>query len=231
MQVRRFQRWLLPATGLSLGVAAISVLLCEEALQREIARPTRAGAAKQPPLQRAPSTTSTPPVASAFRAPLGDVDPVALIPEAGGGLAALRAAQSTQVGTGGELAALKAAPDLATRVAWIDGRTARLTRDEAGRLLSRLADSALPGDAYEATALRLAVIARLGSFPGVEADASIVRRLDPERPRPERMVALELLARRPDLAGDELRRLAQHDHDLVVRDKARWALAVRGGTG
>ncbi|RMG08215.1 MAG: hypothetical protein D6731_22275, partial [Planctomycetota bacterium] len=126
-------------------------------------------------------------------------------------------------------ATLAAAPDLAERLKRLDAALAHRTSGARLRLLEALLDAPLPGDAYEAGELRLALLARIGRLPGERATAALARRLRPEAPRPERLLALELLAARGAATGGRLVAMATSDHDRVVRARARSVLA-RGGS-
>ena len=231
----RIARWTLPAAGVTMGAAALAVLLGGEALERASDRSPAPGAP-------APAATLPGPAVAALHAPPTPAPPP---PTPSAGRAAPPPAPAPTpvdprrhpvetaalLGASGELAALARAGDLPARLAWLDARVGALTPTGAARLLSALVDAPLPGDRYEAESLRLAALARLGTLAGPEVDAVLLARLDPERPRPERLVTLELLAARPDLGQRELQHLIDRDHDPVVREKARWALRMRGWRG
>ena len=105
----------------------------------------------------------------------------------------------------------------------------RLPPDEAARVLEGLLESQLPGNFYESTNLRLAALGELGVLESPRAEAALVGRLRVDVPRPERMIALELLANKPAGAGtSEMQAIAYNDHDRRVQSKARWALARQG---
>lgn len=118
------------------------------------------------------------------------------------------------------------APNLTERVRILDEVLRRGPTEHALEVLEDLLDSGeLPGKFYEATSLRLCILARIGGVPGTKAEALLVDRLAPSRPRPERLLALEMLAARRDSSKDTIGLIARDDHDSVVKDRARWVLA------
>lgn len=90
--------------------------------------------------------------------------------------------------------------------------------------LEGLLDGVLPGRFAEAEQLRLGVLARLGRYDDPRVEQALVRRLETDLPRPQRLLALELLAARPNVGRTEIATIAASDHDLVVQKKAAWAL-------
>ncbi|MCW8141291.1 MAG: hypothetical protein KIT58_20505, partial [Planctomycetota bacterium] len=117
------------------------------------------------------------------------------------------------------------APDQRARLDEVTAISRELDPRDAADALSGLLDSELPGDFYEAQALRLGVLAALGRLPAHDARDALARRLTCEWPRQERLMAIELMAARADARRDDLAALAEHEPDAQVRDKARWALA------
>lgn len=104
-----------------------------------------------------------------------------------------------------------------------------LPSEQAAQVLEGLLESQLPGNFYESTNLRLAVLGELGVLESPRAEAALVGRLREDVPRPERLIALELLANKPPGAGtSEIQAIAYNDHDQKVQSKARWALARQG---
>ncbi|MBX3466035.1 MAG: hypothetical protein KF878_03925 [Planctomycetes bacterium] len=122
-----------------------------------------------------------------------------------------------------ELTALAQAPDLLHRLRLLDALVAGLPPDEAVRVLGGLLDSELPGDFFEAESLRLALLGKVADHRGGQADGILLERLAPARPRPERLAAVDALRAR-DAARDTLASIAAGDHDVVVQQRARWAL-------
>lgn len=122
------------------------------------------------------------------------------------------------------LARLSQAEDLGARLRVLDGHLARIPAEHAPDELEALLESALPGRFAEAEQLRLGVLSRLGRYDDPRVEAALVRRLDAELPRPQRLLALELLASRPHVGRVSIGAMAVDDHDLVVRKKAAWAL-------
>jgi hypothetical protein len=105
----------------------------------------------------------------------------------------------------------------------------KLPAEQAAQVLEGLLESPLPGNFYESTNLRLAVLGELGVLESPRAEAALVGRLRGDVPRPERLIALELLANKPAGAGtSEMQAIAYNDHDQKVQTKARWALARQG---
>ncbi len=111
------------------------------------------------------------------------------------------------------------------RVQIVAETLARSKPEEALAIEESLLRSELPGTPDEREVLRLFLIARLGEAPGPRAEEILVARLDGCVPRPERLMAIEALAARPDSARGGIEAIARGDHDGVVQDKARWALA------
>jgi hypothetical protein len=101
----------------------------------------------------------------------------------------------------------------------------RLSDQEAAATYARLLDAELPGTFYEAETLRIYLLGRIAEIPGANADAALIARIDPEKPRPQRLIAVEALAARPAVGRVELEVVARNDHDTVVQERARWALA------
>jgi len=96
-------------------------------------------------------------------------------------------------------------------------------------LLGRLLDRPLPLSPPDARAFRVGLLADLAPF---REDRQVEERLlslarDPRSPRGERLAAIEALCaehgpRHTVLAT--LERVANDDHDLVIRRKVEWAL-------
>ena len=104
----------------------------------------------------------------------------------------------------------------------------RLPEGDAVTALEGLLDAALPGDRYEVEDQRLAALARLGELRGDPAGAALLRRLEPDCPRPQRLVAVDYLVARAEPGIDAgLETVARADPDAQVREHARWALSRR----
>jgi hypothetical protein len=98
--------------------------------------------------------------------------------------------------------------------------------DQAADAFIGLLDCEVPGGTvYETESIRLAVLGHLGKLSGPRADAAILERIAAGYPRPQRLLAIELLAARPNPPRAELETLARDDGDAMVQEKARWALA------
>ena len=106
----------------------------------------------------------------------------------------------------------------------VDRWARELAPDAAAEALAGLLEGALPGTAYEVGALRLKILGTLGRVPSRQVDATLAGRLDPERPRPQRLLAIELIAGRPRPDRGQLEAIALRDPDRVVQERARWAL-------
>jgi hypothetical protein len=123
---------------------------------------------------------------------------------------------------------LENAPDLFARLAIID----RLMQSELPGTVVSLIEKLLertPGRTDEVRPFRVALLGRLGAFPqNAEADRRLVVALEPERPRCERLIAIEALARGGlhPLGRPYLQRIADSDHDLEVKRRAQSALGV-----
>jgi hypothetical protein len=228
----RIRRWILPASGVTVAMGALCFLLALE-LEQDQADPIHMGAALVPPVHK-PAPAAAPPTATRpsprpgparRRPPAPAVELPAIAPSR------TPTRETPQVLAASPcLSQLARCATLLERLDRLDDLLDRLPDDRAVALLEGLLDSQLPGDHYEAETLRLRVLVRLGTLPGPRADAVLVERLDPERPRPERLVALEMLAGRPGVGAGALTALAQDDHDQVVMDEARRALQRRGGS-
>jgi hypothetical protein len=123
---------------------------------------------------------------------------------------------------------IEEAPDLVARLAIVD----RLMQSELPgtvvALIKRLLEQT-PGSADEIKPFRVALLGRLGYFPqNAEADERLCAALEPDRPRFERLIAIEALARGGlhPLGRPYLQRIADSDHDLEVRRHAQWALGI-----
>ncbi len=230
----RVRRWILPVTGMTAAVAAVLALVGTEvfldserapaprahvASVKAAALPARAVLRPRPAVEVAPQPAAPArrdePVSGARQIVLPPI-PTSRVPvhETPKVLAA------TNV-----LSELAVAKTLQERLKIVDDMKARLRSDEAVLKLEGLLDSSLPGTFYEAETLRLYLLARLGELPGPSAEAALVSRIGPASPRPERLIAIDMLAARPSAGRSELTMIAQSDQDTVVQDKARWALA------
>ena len=123
---------------------------------------------------------------------------------------------------------IESAPDLVARLAIID----RLMQSELPGTVVPLIKNLLertPGNVDEVRPFRVALLGRLGAFPrNAEADERLVAALEPDRPRFERLIAIDALVRGGlhPLGRPYLQRIADSDHDLEVRRRAQWALGV-----
>ncbi len=237
MRPIRLRRWIVPGTVLSLALAAVGFLAAGElggapappraggAAVAAVPRPRpltadvgwEAPAREAAPRERRPA--ARPPVpARARRAPPSSRAPQRPLPTRPGESPRVLEASSL-------MAALAREATLAGRLELLDEWLLRLPDDRAVSILDGLLSSHLPGTFYEAESLRLAMVNRVASYSGAAAREVLVARLDPERPRPERMLAIEKLAARSDTLSADLERIAARDHDSVVQQKARWALS------
>lgn len=230
----RVSRWIVPATGVTLALAGVAFLMIGElvpdpeaavaaARSDAPAPPDRRPTARPAPAQRpiAPVVADARPApapAPAARRPKAQPLPalVAGRPPVRETRAVLRASPA--------VATLAQAPNLVERLQRLEELLQALSPEQAVTTLRGLLDSELPGDFYEAETLRLRVLARLGEVPGAAADELLIACLDAERPRPQRLLALEVLSGRDSAGRGELEGIARHDHDAVVQEKARWAL-------
>ncbi len=92
---------------------------------------------------------------------------------------------------------------------------------QASRTLRDLLAQDLPGNRYEADTLRLAILARVGRLDDQVAERTLLDHIAPEKPRPQRLLALGLIAARPHFRPLDLDAIARNDHDAVVQAKAR----------
>jgi len=225
--VRRMRRWLLPATSATLALGALVAFCASELLSepaRERAASIRPAVASVPAKPAEARIETVPATASLWSAPPGPSGRPVIVPPIAP--AAPRARETREsIGSTAVLAELGAAKTLPERLHVIDDVKRRLTPDGAALLFIELLDATLPGNQYESGTLRLYVLGRLGETPGQLADAALVARIDPLIPRPERLVACEMLAARPGVGRVQLEGIARDDHDTVVQQRARWALA------
>jgi hypothetical protein len=114
---------------------------------------------------------------------------------------------------------------LLDKLAIVDELSARCSNDELAPVLVALLGGEIPGPPQEAQSLRLALLSRLGRLTGAVPDEAIAQRIGSGFPRPERLLALELVAGRPGLARADVEAIARDEGDVAVRDKARWVLA------
>jgi len=225
----RFRRWFLPASMITLGVGAVAFLGILELDDEILGWP------------EAPPSEASSDVADPVDAVATAVEPRRARPERPGRALAPRPAPLKErpppphvretpqvVSASGYLTQLARAKTHLERLAIVDGLAATLPDERAAEVLTGLVDSVLPGTFHESEDLRLLTLARLGDLSAVGAEQTLVARLDPEQPRPQRVMAIEMLASRAASRPDEVRAgleaIARGDHDLIVQEKARWAL-------
>jgi hypothetical protein len=233
VNLRTVGRWIVPATVVSLAVSAIVFLGAVELTAEDEGwappRPELAAAAPaqpQAPAKAQPRVDepATPRRAQAPAKPLQRGQAAVTQP------ASWRRPQP--VAARGESAAqaatlsvrLARCYDLGSRLRLLDRHFAKLPKERAVQELEGLLDGVLPGRFAEAEQLRLSVLARLGRYDDSRVELALVRRLETDLPRPQRLLALELLAARPNIGRTEMATIAASDHDLVVQKKAAWAL-------
>ncbi len=227
MRTTLLKRWLLPASFLPLAVGAIVFLALDlemsddetEAFLRPVNVEVKAPAANAPVAQRVASRRARPSVVRQLkRSELPKVKAHAPVPKT------IRTNRANHLVT-----VLARSETLTKRLHALQRYCDRLSPEQAAEVLEGLLDSPMPGDFYESTNLRLAVLGELGVLDSPRAEAALVGRLRAEVPRPERLIALELLANKTLGAGtSEIQAIAYNDHDQKVRSKARWALARQG---
>lgn len=238
VNLRTVGRWIIPATVVSLAVAAIVFLGAVELTAdhdgglAEVPRPSL----EQPEGKKAPAKAVrtevaapgkrrqpvvAPPLAQTGRQRAAVSQPASWRrPQPGAARSESKA--TTEAATlNVRLARLK---DLGSRLRLLDSHLAKLTGDRAILELEGLLDGVLPGRFAEAEQLRLGVLARLGRFDDPRVEYALIRRLEVDLPRPQRLLALELLASRPNIGRAEMATIAASDLDLVVQKKAAWAL-------
>ena len=225
MKVVTLRRWLLPASGISLALAGVVYLVALELSDL--------------PLGGGPAPRGNPTLSyldvegqPAAEARAGEAGPraegvrllapqprrAALGPRRGQGAPA-----GSELGRGDLLTQLRQGADLADRLLILDEHLRGVSLEQALDDLERLVEAGLPGKFAEAEQLRLAVISRLGRLDDPRVERALVDRIQPRIPRPQRLLALELLAPRYAARG-AIHAVAEHDMDPVVREKARWAL-------
>lgn len=230
MNASRFRAWLIPATGLSLALMAVGLLVASEIIDGELENPSlaplnTASAAPAPAQPRKSSLVARPApvVIPAQEATVADLGAGRRLINPGKKRPKLKDTKNVRAASW-HLVKLARAKDLRTRLRLVKEFVVKLPEDRAVALLSGLLDAQLPGSFYEAENLRLGVLARIGKYPGPTASAALVARLDPEQPRPQRLIALELLAPRSHAGRAEITNIARSDHDPVVKKKAQWLL-------
>ncbi|MCA8922789.1 MAG: hypothetical protein KDD82_13325 [Planctomycetes bacterium] len=222
VEVRRLKRWLIPASALSLATLAVGVLVLAEL---GLGRAPRASgpSAGAPRRVGSPTQGRLRPYAGGGPTPIAPLPAVArrMTPALG----TINAQAPQRPHSDPALAALHAERSLEARMQRLDELLAGLDADAAVGLLTRLLDARLPGSVYEERTLRLTVLARIGALPGAQSAAILLRSTESNRPRPERLIAIEFLSGRGGAARTRLEALASDDPDEVVQKKARWALA------
>ena len=205
MKRRRLQRAVVPLSVLTLAVAAVVCLLGGELLSD----PFDPGLAWRPD-------------ATLAGAPSLSLRPRGVMLEAH----ARRAGEPLRHKAEGRCAAVAAPPlDPAAHLAAVDAELREQAPDDVlSRLLARLAGP-LPGPAYEVETIRLGLLARIGALPGPAAERALCDWVgDDQRPRPERLMAIEQLAARQVARTHDLEAIAAADHDVVVQRRAQWAM-------
>jgi len=226
-------RWIVPATVLSMAVAAIVFLGAVEltaedegwsasAPEQDVAAAEASSAEAQRHVSQPaakPEPRVAPPPLSRGKAAV--TQPVSWRRPQPGAARSESAATSQAVALNVRLARCH---DLGSRLRFLDQHLRKLSNDRAMLELEGLLDGVLPGRFAEAEQLRLGVLARLGRYDDPRVEQALVRRLETDLPRPQRLLALELLAARPNVGRTEMATIASSDHDLVVQKKAAWAL-------
>ncbi|MBL4844076.1 MAG: hypothetical protein JKY65_01005 [Planctomycetes bacterium] len=222
-------KWILPATVLSLAVAAIvflgAVELADEFEPSEVASVAPSEAETAPSERSAP--VSAPKVAPLSPPPTMARQTAAITQPVSWrrpqpGAARQETAAAGQAAT--LVVLLARAKDLGARLRLLDSRLGKLPANRAILELEGLLDGVLPGKFAQAEQLRLGVLARLGRYDDPRVEEILIRRLETDLPRPQRLLALELLAARPQAGRGMIASIANNDHDSVVQKKAAWAL-------
>ena len=232
VNLKTLGRWIIPATVVSLAVAAIVFLGAVELTADEGWDAPQQDVASGEPASAEPAQTLTEPAPAPRQAPRVAAPPqspgqAALSQPAGWRRPQPGAARSENSATSQAVALnvrLARCHDLGSRLRFLDQHLSKLSNDRAMLELEGLLDGVLPGRFAEAEQLRLGVLARLGRYDDPRVEQALVRRLETDLPRPQRLLALELLAARPSVGRTEIASIAAHDHDLVVQKKAAWAL-------
>ena len=226
-------RWIVPATVVSMAVSAIVFLGAIEltaedegwsAPQQELASAPTEPAQGQ---ARVAEPASAPRQAPRVAAPPSSRGQAAVSQPASWRRPQPGAARSESAATSQSVALnvrLARCDDLGSRLRLLDQHLTKLSNDRAMLELEGLLDGVLPGRFAEAEQLRLGVLARLGRYDDPRVEQALVRRLETDLPRPQRLLALELLAARPSVGRTEIATIAANDHDVVVQKKAAWAL-------
>lgn len=235
--LKRMSRWVVPVSGLTMALAGV-VLLAADGLGEAPPRPAPTWAQPRPQPSAAPPTPtpaqvpSPAPLVLAPSAPSAPGDPGRALTRAVREPSQPRPTRPTRpivretaevLRASRELTALALAPDLLQRLRLLDEQLAGLPSAEALQVLAGLLDSELPGTFSEAESLRLALLGKVASHQGSQADGLLLERLEPKRPRPERLAAVDALRAR-ESARNALASIAADDHDVVVQQRARWAL-------
>jgi len=222
VKVVSLRRWLLPASGLSLALAGVVYLGALELSDAPFSDPAGSqgsaalaqaeglGSPSGDSAQRRAAATASRRGRVRLAAPGGPAGPQVQDPFA-------EPAQEDL------LTQLVHGADLADRLVILDDHLRRSSLEQALDDLAGLVEASLPGSFSEAEQLRLAVISRLGRLDDPRVERALVDRIQPRTPRPQRLLALELLAPRYAARG-AIHAVAEHDSDPVVREKARWAL-------
>lgn len=244
---RRVRRWLTSTALLCVAFTAVTSLV-EGELERDLGRKARAPNHVPVPVvadagPRAPRAPAAPAPSSAPQRPGARAPAQPTIPPPGPArhdapvARTVAAPQSDFVAmpgprtslAGGALSDLARLRTLGARLAAVD-KLAAGDPAQAAETLAPLLDGELPGvDGYEVEQLRLKIMSAVGRLSGPVADRALLARLDPQRPRTERLLALSLLTKRSEalsLGRVDLERMAQGDADVVVKRAATRALAA-----
>jgi hypothetical protein len=242
MRPRKIGRLLVPATVVTLAVAGAVLLVASESVDRSLpanAPPPSGLASRTPPPARASAKIDAPrsvaaPVSLAPPAASQPLPVVAATPSAAPGTLSL-ASEKPLARPRETPESLRATPyvvqlaratNLQQRLRVLDEIATRPT-EQAAEAFIGLMDCEVPGGTvYEIESVRLAVLGHLGKLSSLpRAHAALVERMGPGFPRPQRLLAIELLAGGPSPPLPELETVAREDADVVVQEKARWALA------
>jgi hypothetical protein len=223
---RLSRRWVLPVAGVTMGLAAIALLVVQPTDPAPRGRsgrpigwtlPAMPAVAVSSPSAATPQRLETPRAGAAPRALAPNPQLAETLPGAPVALAA-----STD-----SLREIESATDLLARLRIVDRLMLEQPPDDVAALIEKLMDHP-PGRSDEARALRIALLGRLGVLPaGGRADQRLCQALEPDQPRPERLSAIEALVHGGfhPLGRSSLQKIADSDPDGDVRKKAQWALA------
>jgi len=234
--VRISRRLILPAVPITLALAALALLATTptEPSPRVASKPRKlspsqpAGVARVQPGAPRPGRPGSvhfePPKPGSSQSPRQLAPAAPAIPPLPANAPAAAAPGPNAPASTGFLYEIENAPDLMARLAILDRLLPSQTPDQLAELIAKLLEHP-PGPPEEVSAARVSYLHRLGFVPGVRADEMLCAATAPDRPKGERLTAIEGLGRIPGRQGAARKLdLLTYDADPDVARRARRAL-------